>query len=242
MYKKTVLLFLLYISQNIIGQSNINRYNTIQLENFQLNEKYNFWLLISENSLHQSIDIPVILLKGKHDGPVIGITAAIHGDEINGTAITHSLLDQIDVSKLSGTIIAFPVLNPQGFLLNQRDDIYNTDLNRIFPGKANGTESEQFVWALKEKILPKLNFLIDIHTASFGRVNTMYVRSNLQNDTLAHMAKLFQPDIILDSREASAGIITSASKTLRQEATDRGIHCITLEAGDPLIIQKNMTN
>jgi predicted deacylase len=68
----------------------------------------------------------------------------------------------------------------------------------------------------------------------------MYARANLKNDTLAQMAKLLQPDIILDSREASAGIITSASKTLRQEAEEKGIYCVTLEAADPQVIQSDM--
>ena len=215
-------------------------HSTIDLASFKPNSKQNIWLKISENALGTDIVIPVIILKGDSDKPVLGITAAIHGDEINGTSIIHHLTDKVDVNKLKGTIVAFPVLNPEGYLLNQRDDINQEDLNRIFPGKAAGTESEQFVYQLKDKVLKDPEFLIDIHTASFGRINSMYVRADLTNDTLATFAALFQPDVILDSKEASVGIITSASKTLRQEATDKGIRCITLEAGNPQVLQSDM--
>lgn len=233
-----ILLLPNFIKSQFIQQTN----NDLEITKFENNTKSSIWLSISEDALGRPINIPVIVLKGKTDFPIVGITAAIHGDEVNGTAIVHQVIDKIDINKLNGIIIAFPLLNPYGFQLNQRDDLYQQDLNRIFPGKANGTESEQFVWALKEKILPQLNVLIDIHTASFGRINSMYVRANLKNDTLAQMAKLMEPDIILDSREASAGIITTASKTLRQEAQEKGIHCITLEAGNPQVIQSDMTH
>jgi hypothetical protein len=234
-----VTLFL--VSSYLFGQNDIIKYEEINLEILPKNEKKIFWLAMTENGIGQSLEIPVIVLKGNASKPVFGITAAIHGDEVNGIAIIHKMLDEIDLKKLNGTIIAFPVLNPEGMLLNKRVDRFDEDLNRIFPGKAKGTESEQFVWSITQKILPQINYLLDIHTASFGRVNAMYVRSNLQNDTLAQMSKLLNPDIILDSREASAGIIGSSSKTLRQAAEERGIFCITLEAGNPQIIQKNMT-
>jgi uncharacterized protein len=238
MKKYFAILFYL-IPTFLYSQKAYDTLKNINLSDFKKESKNYIWLSVSENAMGQSIDIPVIVLKGKSDSPVLGLTAAIHGNELNGTAIIHSLANQIDVKQLNGIVIAFPVLNPQGFQLSQRDDIYDEDLNRIFPGKKDGTESEQFVWGLKEKVLPQFKYLVDIHTASFGRVNSMYVRVNLKNDTLAQMSKLLQPDIILDSREASAGVITAASKTLRQEAEERGIYCVTLEAGDPQVLQSD---
>lgn len=239
-FLKIFIVFILLIPKFVICQSVNRLYKNIDLSLFTKESKSNVWLELTEDALGNSQKIPVLVLKGASPGPVLGITAAIHGNEVNGTAIIHQLTDLIDLKNLNGVILAFPVLNPQGYQLSQRDDMTDEDLNRIFPGKINGTESEQLVWAIKEKVLPPIDFLIDIHTASFGRVNSMYVRANLKNDTLAKMAILLQPDIILDSREASAGIITSASKTLRQEAEERGVYCVTLEAGDPQIIQSDM--
>jgi len=233
--------FLLFLPFIIDAQNKYEKLATLDLSKFEKDSKHLLWLSLSENALGQAIEVPVIVIKGKSDRPIMGITAAIHGNEVNGTAIVHNLVDQVDPSKLHGVILAFPILNPQGYQLSQREDLTGEDLNRIFPGKKNGTESEQFVWAIKEKILPHFDFLIDIHTASFGRANSMYVRANLKNDTLAQMAKLLHPDIILDSKSASAGIITSASKTMRQEAEESGVYGITLEAGDPQIVQNEMT-
>ena len=222
------------------AQSIAGHYEKIDLTTFSRSSKNFFWLKLSENALGQPVSIPVIVIRGKAEGPVLGITAAIHGNEVNGTAIIHQITSSVDPGQLNGTILAFPVLNNMGYQLSQRDDLTDEDLNRIFPGKKNGTEAEQLVWGIKEKVVPHFEYLIDIHTASFGRVNSMYVRANLKNDTLAQMAKMLQPDIILDSREASAGIITSASKTLRQEAEEKGIYCVTLEAGDPQVVQQDM--
>jgi uncharacterized protein len=214
--------------------------STLDVDSYKENTKHDVWLKITENALGKEITIPVIIHKGSKGGPTLGITAAIHGDEINGVSIIHSLISQIDITRLKGTIIAYPILNPDGFQLHQREDLNQEDLNRIFPGKEFGTESEQYVYHLTKKVLLNLDLLIDIHTASHGRVNTMYARADLSNDTLSKIASLLAPDIILDSKEASAGILSSSSKTLRQEATDRGIKCITLEAGNPQVTQSDM--
>ena len=156
----------------------------------------NYWLEMGTNTYNQPLLVPVIVMQGSTDGPTLGLTAAIHGDELNGIPIIHRMAESIDTKKLKGRIIAIPGLNTVSIQLDKRSFIDGEDLNRIFPGKKNGNNSEQFVYKISERILPFFDIHIDMHTASFGRVNTMYARADLSNDTLRTLAKLQKPDII----------------------------------------------
>ncbi len=198
---------------------------------------YHYWLELTDDVLGQPTAIPVIILNGKSAGVSLGITAAIHGNEVNGIGVVHTLCNQLDINKLSGRIIAFPIINPLGYALHQREFIDGQDLNRIFPGKANGTESQQFVWQLNQQVLTGIDVLFDLHTASFGRTNTLYVRANLEDTTNAQLAPLMGADIVLDSKEASAGNSATIARTLRQEAESKNIPTLTIECGNPQVFQ-----
>lgn len=189
-------------------------------------------LRMMTNPLSEDINIPVIIAKGKHPGKVLGLTAVIHGNEINGMLVIQEIIKSLDLKKLHGTIIAVPVVNRYGFTLHKRDFVDNIDLNRIMPGKKKGSSGEQFAYYFHQKIVKKLDYLIDLHTASTGRINTLYVRSNLKNKTTLEMAKLQNPDIILH-HEGIDGSLRSAAQKL-------GIPSITVEIGNPLKIQKSL--
>jgi predicted deacylase len=160
----------------------------------------------------------------------VGITAALHGNELNGISIVHKLWENIDAKKLKGTLVLAPVLNVPGFLMGQREFTDGQDLNRIMPGKASGTTSEVYAHLIVSKIIKHFNYLIDLHTASFGRINSLYVRADMANEIVAKMAELQEPQIIVNK--------TGARGTLRGEATRLGIHAITVEAGDPYLFQR----
>jgi predicted deacylase len=183
------------------------------------------------------ITIPIIYFQGIKEGPTLGLTAAIHGDELNGIGIIHQLTERIDVNELSGSIIAIPGLNAYALQNDQRRFIDEEDLNRSFPGKKNGNNSQQYAYKISENILPYFDLLIDMHTASFGRINTMYARADMSNDTLRSLAELQHADIILNSKEATAG---SGGQTMRAEATKRGTPAITVEYGNPQVYQEAM--
>ena len=157
----------------------------------------NYWLEMGTNTYGYPLLIPVVVVQGATKGPVLGLTAAIHGNELNGIPIIHKLIDSIDAKNLKGRIIAIPGLNAVSIQMDERRFIDDEDLNRNFPGKANGNRSEQYVEKIKERILPFFNLHIDMHTASFGRINSMYARVDVANDTLEMLAKLQKPDIIL---------------------------------------------
>ena len=201
---------------------------------------HNYWLEMGSNTYGQPILIPVIVIQGKTNGQTLGLTSAIHGNELNGISIIHQLVDSIDTNILKGRIIAIPGINAMSIQMNERRFTDGEDLNRNFPGKEQGSESEQYVYKIKERILPTFDVLIDMHTASFGRENTLYVRTDSSNDTILKLGELQNPDIILNSKGPSFGTSTSATETLRAEAGQMGIPTITVEYGNPQVFQNEL--
>jgi hypothetical protein len=202
---------------------------------------YKYWLEVGSNTFGNPILVPIILFQGASKGKTLGLTAAIHGNELNGISIIHELTEKINTKQLAGRIIAIPGLNVISVQLDQRIFYDNADLNRSFPGNENGNRNEQYANKITKNILPAFDIHIDMHTASFGRVNSMYVRADLENDTLKSLAKLQQPDIILNSKAVpSSGVISNSARILRAEATLQGIASITVEYGNPQVYQKEI--
>ncbi len=187
------------------------------------------WLHIINNGIGEPIRIPILIARGAYEGPVLGLTAAIHGNELNGIPIIQKLFNEIDVSQLHGTVVGVLVTNVPGLLLQQRQFNDGTDLNRISPGKSNGDVSEVYINRVVERILKKFTYLIDLHTASFGRINSWYIRANMTKEITARMARLQNPEIILHN-PANDG-------TFRGTASSLEIRSITLELRDPHVFQ-----
>jgi predicted deacylase len=135
-----------------------------------------------------------VILSVMKNRPVVGVTAAVHGNELNGVPCIHRVASQIDVTKLKGTVVAVPCVNVIGYLKFQREYADGRDLNRHFPGKEDGFASQVYCFHLMHKILSQFNYMIDLHTASFGRVNSYYVRA----DMVTPYAK-FTPEFYLNS-------------------------------------------
>lgn len=177
------------------------------------------------DALGHPINVPVIALRGKKEGPVFGLTAALHGNELNGIRVIHELFDWIDPARLRGTLVAVVVANAPAYLLHQRKFIDGTDLNHIMPGQEGGTEAQVYAHRLVERVVSKMDYLVDLHTASFGRVNSLYIRADMTHPITARMAYLQRPQIILHNPPADS--------TLRGTAMDMGIPAITVEIGNP---------
>lgn len=186
------------------------------------------------NLLNQAtgpIELPLMVAKGHHDGPVFGITAAVHGNEVNGIPVIHELFKSLRLNRLHGTIVAALVVNVPGFINNQRSIHNGVDLNHVMPGIPNGNFHQIYAHRFTKQILEKLDYLIDLHTASFGRINSLYVRVNLDNREAAEIAALQNPQIILHN--------PAADYTVRGAAAELGIPAITIEIGDPSKFQYN---
>ena len=226
----------LFVVNLIIAQETIDNIN---LDTIEPNQTKQFWLILIDDGFSQPVSVPVLIAKGKYPGPILGLTAAIHGNELNGIKVIQKLFEDINTEELHGTIIAIPGLNNLSIQQDKRLFIDDDDLNRNFPGKANGNNSQQYVYQINKKIISKIEYLIDMHTASFGRVNSLYVRADMNDEKMKNMALLQDADIVLNSKGPSAGV-ASEGGTIRDEAMSQGIPSITIEYGNPQVYQSDM--
>lgn len=205
---------------------------TLNLDLIPKNEISYRWIHIASNGIGQPILVPIIIAKGNKEGKVLGLTAVVHGNELNGMSIIQKVFNSLELDKLSGTLVGVPVVNVPSILNNDRLFIDGTDINRIMPGKSDGNRSEVYSHRIVNRIVKHFDFLLDLHTASFGRVNSFYIRADLKSKTAYELANLQNPEIILNAPPKDG--------TLRGAAADLGIEAITIEVGDPDKFQKGM--
>ena len=174
---------------------------------------------------HTSVAMPVHVVSGRQAGPVLFVTAAIHGDEINGIEIIRRLLATKALSRLAGTLIAVPVVNVYGFVSQSRYLPDRRDLNRSFPGSERGSMAARLADTLMSEIVGKCTHGIDLHTAAEGRANLPQIRVDLErHPDIRELAEAFAPPIVLDS--------PTRPNTLRDAAGD--IPLLLYEAGEAL--------
>lgn len=205
-------------------------FDQLDIHAFEPGSSNRFWFPLVGSGLGVPVSIPVMVTRGIEDGPIMGMTAAVHGNELNGLPIIHRLFNEIDPHKLRGTIIGMPVVNVPAFLLGERRFNDGVDLNHIMPGKEKGTTSEVYSHRFFSSLITPLNYLVDLHTASFGRVNSYYIRADMENPVTSRMASLQGAQIIVHNPPHDG--------TLRGAAADIDIPAITLEVGDPNKFQK----
>lgn len=190
----------------------------------QLGTTEHFRFEITETYLGDPIEIPVSIVNGNETGKTVFLTAAIHGDELNGIEVVRSVARDWDNSDLKGTLICLPVINVPGFQRQERYlPVQDRDLNRAFPGKGSGISSSRIALKIWETFIQKCDMGIDFHTSTRGRTNMFHVRGDLDNKRVERLARAFGANIILDG-EGSEG-------TLRRESTQAGIPTITVEMG-----------
>ncbi len=239
---KAFYLFVLLLSgavSGLLAQDKAPVVTALDLQTIPAGTRQHLWVQIITDAFGQPVCVPVIVAKGASPGPVVGITAAIHGDELNGIPIVQRLLEGLDPKGLKGTVVGIPGLNVPGIQRGERRFPDEEDLNRNFPGNPNGSNSEQYNHRIFSAIIRHVDYLFDLHTASFGRVNAFYVRADLRDSVIAKLAYLQPADIIVDNAGPTASS-TGSGKTLREEAYLSGIPCITIECGDPHVYQEDM--
>lgn len=180
-------------------------------------------LPVTEAANSRPVLLPITIIRGPKEGPTLFLTAAVHGDELNGTAILRELLERIKPAKLSGTLIIIPIVNIMSFVTQSRYLPDRRDLNRVFPGRARGNMAQRFAFRLFEEVIRLSDFGIDLHTAAEGRENFPHIRGDLSNAKVRELARAFSPYVILDD--------IGRPGTLRRAATERGIPSIVFEGG-----------
>ncbi len=173
----------------------------------------------------------VLVLNGVKTGPTLCLTAAVHGDELNGIEIVRRVLYNIDPETLSGAVIGVPIVNLQGFRRSSRYLPDRRDLNRFFPGNPGGSSAARIAHSFFTEVITHCDFLVDLHTGSFRRTNLPQIRADLSYPEVASLTKKMGSIVVVQS--------DGAVGSLRRAAVESGIPAITLEAGAPLELQKD---
>ena len=173
-----------------------------------------------------SLSMPVQVVCGRRAGPVLVVSAAIHGDELNGVEIIRRLLKRKSVRSIRGTLIAVPIVNVHGFLDQSRYLPDRRDLNRSFPGSSKGSIASRTANTFVREILKKAHYGIDLHTGAINRTNLPQIRAKLDNEKTQDLAAVFGVPVIVNSNIRDG--------SLRDCANEFGIPMLVYEAGEAL--------
>jgi len=175
-----------------------------------------------------------VAMCGRHPGPRVWLSAAIHGDELNGIEIIRNVLASLNPRTLKGSVIAIPIVNVFGFLNESRYLPDRRDLNRSFPGSARGSLAARIAHLFMTEVVKQCDFGIDLHTGAFHRRNLPQVRGDLQDETTRRAAIAFGAPVMVHARLRDG--------SLREAATGLGVTVLLFEGGeafrfDPATIQ-----
>ena len=186
-------------------------------------------LKVSESYTGDDVSLPIRVIRARREGPTVFVSAAIHGDETNGTGIVHDLMFGETLAIGAGAVILVPVLNIFGFESQERYMPDGRDLNRNFPGSTTGSLTSRIAGTFFRQVVRRCNYGLDLHTAASQRTNYPNVRGDLSDERVHELARAFGCELMV-SKEGPEG-------SLRREATKAGCPTIVLEAGEPLKIQ-----
>jgi len=183
-------------------------------------------LIAGQLYTHEPIYMPVHVVNGHADGPVLFICAAIHGDELNGIEIVRRVVASRALARLRGTLIAVPIVNVLGVVHQSRLLPDRRDLNRCFPGSTRGSLAARIAHLFMNEVVARSTHGFDLHTGAMHRENLPQVRGRLGNRAVRRMADAFGAPVVVDSalRDGS----------LRDAATEHGIPVLVYEAGEAL--------
>lgn len=175
---------------------------------------------------HTMLSLPITVINGVQTGPKLWLSAAIHGDEINGVEIIRQVLAQINPQQLKGTLIAVPIVNVFGFIEESRYLPDRRDLNRSFPGSDRGSLAARLAHLFMKEVVSRCTHGIDLHTASHHRTNWPQIRANLEDAETLRCAQAFGTPLLIHA--------ATRDGSLRQAAAQRGIPTLLYEAGEAL--------
>ncbi|GAD02205.1 predicted deacylase [Agarivorans albus MKT 106] len=173
-----------------------------------------------------NISIPVLITRAKRPGPTVFVSAAVHGDELNGIEIIRRLTRSPSFKITKGCLIAVPMVNIYGVLNQSRYMPDRRDLNRCFPGSEKGSLAGRLAHIFLTEIVAHCDYGIDLHTGAIHRSNLPQIRANLKDPETKLLAEAFGVPVLLnaDLRDGS----------LREAAVDNNTKILLYEAGEAL--------
>jgi predicted deacylase len=199
----------------------------------QPGETANVRYTISETYLGEPVRVPVTIVNGAKPGPNVFLSAAAHGDELNGIEVVREVAHEWDHADLRGTLVCLPVLNVPAFIAQERYlPIYDRDLNRSFPGDPDSTSAKRMAHTLFRNFIAPCDAGLDFHTSTRGRTNMLHVRADMDDDAVSRLARAFGSNVII-AGEGPSG-------SLRKEASAAGTPTITVEMGEAHRFQRGL--
>ncbi len=185
---------------------------TILGETILLGESKTIDMEIARLHTTTKLKIPVIIERSKINGPVVLLSAGIHGDEINGVEIVRQIIIQKINKPKIGTIICIPIVNMFGFVNKSREFPDGRDLNRVFPGSKNGSLASRFAFHILKEIMPVVDFAVDFHAGGASRFNAPQIRIAPNYLELKKLADIFDAPFTLYSKNIAGSFRNSSDK------------------------------
>lgn len=189
-------------------------------------ERREFELPLAKLVTGTPLELPVCVIHGRRPGPRLLISAAVHGDEINGVEIIRQVLGILDPKRLAGTLVAVPIVNVFGFIEQRRYLPDRRDLNRSFPGSQRGSLASRLAHTFLREVVACCEWVIDLHTGPQHRTNLPQVRGDLDERETRRAAVAFGAPVMIHARLRDG--------SLREAATRLGIRVLLYEGGEAL--------
>jgi uncharacterized protein len=183
-----------------------------------------------------AISMPVIVINGGKPGPVLALVSGAHGTEYTSIIAVEKLINLLDPAQITGTIILVPLVNVQSFeqKVPHLNPIDNKSMNRFYPGKADGTQTERASFLITKQVVDRCDYLIDYHGGDLDENLRPYAYwaptgKEIQDGISKKMVLAFGLDHIIIWRDRPTDL--SATRYLDNTSTARGKPSIVVEAG-----------
>ena len=179
--------------------------------------------------------IAVIVVNGAKPGPTLALVSGSHGTEYASIIALQKLAQSADPTELSGALIIVPLVNPASFAqkVPHLNPVDGKNMNRFYPGKSDGTQTERVSWAIGKQVVEKCDYLIDLHGGDLDenlRRYSYWAKTGKESlDTTSRgMVLAFGLDhiIIQDNTSPARGTVS-----LSRFAVDMGKPSVIAEAG-----------
>lgn len=196
-------------------------------------ETAHFRFQVSETYVSDPIRLPITVMNGEESGPTVFLSAAVHGDELNGIEVINQVIEEFDHTDIHGTLVCLHVVNVPGFNAQERTvPLDGDDLNRSFPGSDEGTATQRIAHSIYTNFVEPCDFGIDLHTSTRGRTNLIHARGNLDDPDVSRLAHAFATHVIIDG--------TGPADSLRRAASEDDTPTIVVEMGEANRLQREI--
>jgi predicted deacylase len=178
--------------------------------------------------------IPVIVINGAKPGPVLALVAGAHGTEYASIIALERIAQQANPAEMSGALIVLPLLNQASFAqkVPHLNPVDGKNMNRFYPGKADGTQTERISWAVSQQVIAKADYLLDFHGGDLDENMRSYAywaqtgKSELDQTSRGMVLAFGLDHIILQDFR-----VPGASVTITRYSSGIGKPSVAVEAG-----------